>query len=963
MPVTYDPTDPYQPIFSPTLAAQKKAGLQQKLIDKEQKIAPAPVIPAIDDPAVAASLASAQFDFDPAASNSNLIDIAQSAIYQGNRRLYDLATGRTDRLESDLQAEGDLARGVTQEARDRFITDPNARVDASLAEGDHIGALVGSVFDAGPGNLANSANVLTEIAATALAARASPVLGRTVGGALFGGKKVAKGAETTIDAIDRVKAAKKIEKSKTTADRIAQAAKTVVRTARDASVAAAGITQSQISQSREKHGIDPTRGEKIAFYFSNLATMSGQVGVIKHFIVPKFKKEFFKEVKNVAANITRGSSLLHAAQRVGQGAGKILAAGTAEFGQEYVQTWVEIINVEIGPREGKNFLEEVAKQLNDSGNQDQAKLAAFLGFGAGAVAKGTVAAPSIAAGTTLDLTKASAKGVVNTAVGASKLVGRGAQTLANNASLKVLNAEERQQLVDQNERDKIIVKQKTADIDRKIDLVTSANTIAELQGTKDLSRIVDQLQRARKESSLDLDSPAALKAFKDEVISNFKAQKAKIIAVQEGSNIARIVKKAGKNAVDKSVAKAQALLKEVPLDELLQAVETAKEFGEASVEAVKQIRSSTARGVLDLALREGSKASKTILKAASNLEVNDLERIAAVVSEKDQPLAKQIRTLIAAKKKGQRQFNQRNSNLITAETVDKSLIALNRSKVLSNDQASAIGTVINETVNGKISDLASLEVVEKAIKILEKSESFQKQTDGSLKPVDLAAIKSKLKQASKKIRKPITTAAKAKLKAAKKEIKKVGLLEYFSDAAVVTKTAELLESETVTDFVAKIKKTLPNLPDLETEEGIEAFEKQISKTFDKVAETAQTAKEIVTGPAPEQKTIEQGSKLHQLVKIAEKALTKKKSAKQIFDNFPFFVEELKKAGYETRDDIAALFAEFPKLADNQKFVANLLVVFPADDVTTEQTDKLATEERSDAAKLEQFEKDNYGCPA
>ena len=952
-------SDSLRPLLS--LADQKSLNLSAKMFEKVTTQAASPVLP-IAITAEEARVARESL-LGPAAEETDLLDIAESSFRTGAKEASDIFTGR-ERTNEALRLEADIESGVTPEGRQRILTDKTnaaveAMAEASLAfdEGDFVGGAarsveaIGKSFLAGPALLAESAKVVPEIAAgAALTATATGA----PAGIAFLGKKIFQAGKAVDKLVESVQKVKKAKKATSRLDKIKAAAKTLPKTAGQMSVVTATITQSQIADFREKHGENPSPERIAGMYALNLSTMVLEGGIIKNLFVPKFKKEFFKEVRTTVSNMGKGSNLAQIFKRAGGGALKVAKAGGAEAGQEYLQTWAEIINTEIGPEAAKNFLESASKEIGNKNNKLQAKIGALLGLGAGGTARAAISAPTVVAGGAVDLTKATAKGAAKIAVGTTKIIGRGAQAVTNKTSLAVLNEEERAELVKEHGVRTGIFEEKSKDLDTSIAAVDSSTTIADLQSNDQIKNQVDKLQRERTDTTDDLSDPDKLQAFKDDLVSRFKADQLTLKTELETSNIGRVVKKAGENVVTKSIAKAQALLKDVPIEEI---TKVAKQYGKATVKAIKEIRSSTARGVIELGLREGTSASKTILEASRNLSVHDLERVTAVLAQKDTKLGRKLAKVLKDKKASLERFGQRNKNLTNKDNIPFPLRKVAKANIVLDDQVESIGKIINDTLNGTIADLPALEAIEAAVAAYKKSDAFKNQTNNALDAVSMAAIAKKLKRASDKIRKPLRNKAKKKLQSIGKDIKKEGLIPFFADTAVVKKTAELMDSETAKDFIAKIKKRIPDLPELQTEEGAAAFEKQIDDALQTVADTAQTVKEVVTGPRKPKKA---NSKIRKFATTFETTI--KQSPEGALAAVDQFIVQLKANDVETRQDFLDLIEEFPGLAENVPFFKKLDNAYPTDIVTDEITDNLATEIMTEEEVVEQYQKDNPGCP-
>lgn len=928
----FDSTDPFRPLLS--LADQKSLLVREKLGEKKVAAAESPLLQtALDSRAARERLLSGE---------AGLLEIAQSSLFRSRENIFDLISGN-EQTSSAVQEYADYKAGITPEDRQRLVTSDQEKVTQSLAGGDYLGAL-GNALLAAPGTLADSANVIPEIAAGAAATALTGGIAAPIAGAAIFGRR----AKKAIDTGSKIAKAVKL-------------AKASMKTAGQMSIVTAQMTQTQVNDFREKHGENPTTSRIAGMYALNLSTMMLQGTILKQLFIPKFKSEIVKEVKTVVKNMGKGSNFVQLGKRIGSGAMKAVAAGGAEAGQEYLQTWAEIINVEIGPKDSGKFFEAMSREIGDKDNKLQALVGGFLGAGAGGLARVSISAPAIAAGGALDLTKATAKGVAKTTIGTAKLVTRIAQKQTSKASLKVLSEEERAVLRKTHETESVVAQEKTADIDRKIEIVKDAIIITDMHKDEGLKALVDEVQRDRGLTTADLDDQKKFNAFKDDVLSKFRAQKTVLEETVRLSNIGRIIKKSGENVVDKSVAAAQAVLEDIPIEELItKAKKSVVDFSDQAVEAVKELRSSTARGMVDLGLKEGIASIKTLKKAAEALDLDELQRVTAILAQKDTKLGAALEKVVKKKKAAQEWFSQRNANLTTEETLSETISNVAKTQKLTNDQAASVASALQKTLAGKIGDLASLEAIESVMNTYKESSAYRNKIPGALDAVTIEVLERKLKKASDRIRKPRRVEAKAEMDKVVAEIQKKGLIEYFKESGAVKKAAELLEAANTSEFMTKLKKKIPDmpdLPDLSTEEGIVEFENTVEKHFNKAVKVV---KETVVGPERVKRKVEPG-KLRDKLALAATAL-KGEGADVALSLADKLIVELDAAGYDTQEDLADLLAEFPEFAENEEFSAKLLEAFPSPMVMSEESDNVPMKETSTDEEIDkQYLEDNPGC--
>ena len=508
----------YGPLLS--LADQKSIAVSSKLAQKKSAMAESQVL--TDAKAAQARLLSGEGSPNTAA---NLFSLANSSIRQSGEVLSDFAQGET-RPNEEIQRQADIDAGVSEQARQELVTQPTQEVfksvaQASLAldEGDYLEALRqgGTAalqgVEAAPGILADSANVVPEViagaAGTAVAGSGLAVLANRA-------KKLFGGVEKFTEGVSKAK------KNLTRTQLIKEAAKTLPKTAAQMSVVTSTITQRQISDYEAEHDGKRPSNERIAqMYAINLATMTAEGGIIKSFFKPKFKEEFIKEGKAVVKNLKSGSNLVSIGARIGDGMKKAFKAGGAEAVQEYAQTWAEIINVGVG--EDENFIKGMKRQFSSKDNQIEAAAGAFLGFGAGGVARGVISAPAVAAGTAIDATKATAKGAVKTVAGGVKLAGKGVAAVANQQSFKVLSQEERDIISSEHKSKKAVADAAVERFTTAVDTVKESNTEADLRKHPPVSEVLDAYLKSEGLTNEDLKDSKVLSKTKHALVRAYKA--------------------------------------------------------------------------------------------------------------------------------------------------------------------------------------------------------------------------------------------------------------------------------------------------------------------------------------------------------------------------------------------------------------------------------------------------------
>ena len=821
----YSSNDPFRPLLS--LADQKTLNLASKLTEKKLALNPSEKL----DPDGGYSAAVERLRRG-GAEGTGLLDIAKSSVYQGNARLFDAFHGRTTDPE-ELQYIADQKYGVSPEDRQRLVTNDQQEVIQSLAQGNYMDALVGGV-KAAPGTLADSANVVPEIAAGAALTAATG----GVAGPLIFGKKVKKGKE----AVGRV--GKAIE-----------AAKNLPKTAGQMSVVTAGMTQGQIAEYEQNFGERPSPGHIAQMYGINLVTMTAEGGILKNLFVPDFKKELKAEAKAVVNNIGSGN-LARFGERLGSTIKKVGAAAGAEALQEYVQTWAEIVNTSIG--ENEEFLSGLKRELSNADNNLQAKAGAFLGFGAGGLARGAITAPALAAGSTADV----AKGTTATAVkGASKF----AQNLASKASYKVLSQEERDAIDSSYQTAKVVVDKKVAEFEDSISRVKAAKTFDDLRNEEDVRPVLERRQKEQGLTDEQLRDEGVFQDFKKDIVRAYRGNIGTLRTELEARRGADYAKRSAKNVGAKSVELAEAAVKAAaPLTE--DVVKAVKKYGPVVVEAVKEIRSSTGLGMIEMAKDAGTKETKQIVKAARSLSLDDLNRTTAVISKINPKLAARLRREIRIKKKALEKAGLRKKTIVTTENLPKIIKDASRTGKIIEDDIAFLSAAVSEAAVSVIDDLDTLERVEKAMTVLQNTKAFKEQTkdSGVTSKVGMENIARKLAAARKRIERDnapdgiVSNTIKA-TKAAASGAKKAGE-EIVKGVAQATRPGEKFQ-----------------------------VPKELGLFMDRIAV----------------------------------AVNKPELAKEAMEAVPAVLEQLEKAGVETRQEFEAVVAQFPELQNNAEFFSEL----------------------------------------
>lgn len=706
--------------------------------------------------------------YSAGANSENMWDVAESSMYQAGSHLYDIFSDEKRTNQSILESS-DLKAGLSAQGRDRMVTQPQSRVADDIAEGNYLGA-AGSALLAAPATIADSAGSIAEIAGTAAAIGAAglvaPIAAPVLGLAALG-KKVYGAAKTADKVVDAVDAAKDISK-------IAKVTKSAIKAAPKAaaqvSVATADMTQRQVNTYRENFGEDPSTGKVIGFYAGNMSTMIFQPGIVKNLFIPSFNKGLKGSITGVVKNLVKGASITGLAKRVGSGITKVGASGLAEGTQEYVQSWVEVINTEIGPKDAGNFLDAVAREIGDKDNQLRAVLGGYLGFGAGAGIKSATTVPAVAAGTALDVTKATAKGAGYVAKAVSISV---AKKTAKNAS-KYLSKAQTQEIKDKHAAKKVIHTQLEKDNNSKIAEIHKAKTFEDIKNEEVRNRF------SAVAKTDELSDPKVFKKVKAATLASYKSDTAASLAKTTADHLANIVvaeaKRAGKAVIEAS--KYVGVTQERVDASIAYVNAKSKIIKEATINELKNIPESATRGLVTKALVYGaeksSEAYKVLEKEANEHAPEAIRRIADTL-KKDMPAVSAKLHNLANKKERTNSILKEGtaSDVSSVKTLSASVKDVYQRNSIHNStpsKSAAVGHDLLAESKNTIEDIDTVEYLEKVLGVYEADSSYVGQAEGSLSKSTVDGIRSKLAARKAELKDTVVEKAKDKVKAAAKYV-------------------------------------------------------------------------------------------------------------------------------------------------------------------------------------------------
>lgn len=887
--------DPFRPLLS--LADQKTLLISEKLLEKQTAMAKSPVLADAEARAARAELRNTR-----PRESSNLIDIAQSSAMQGFSLASDFAKGffgdEISRSTEQIRQEADEYMGVTSEARERFVDQPvqevmdsTAKASLALDEGDYLEALKQGAtaalqgIKAAPGVIADSFSAAPEI-----------VVGATAT-ALAGGAGVpllAKKAKSAANIFKRFEKGVKASKAKLTrGELLKEGLATLPRTAAQMSVVTATFTQRIIADWEQENGEKASLSRKAAFYVGGLATMTGQGVILKNLFIPNFKKEFIKESKAAIANVKERSHLVEVGKRVGEGLKKAFIAGGAEGGQEYVQSWVEIVGGGIGKDDA--FIEGLKRELSDADNQVEAAAGAFLGFGAGGLARAAISAPAVAAGSALDITKAAAKGTAKTAIGTTKLAGKGLAAVANQATFKVLSQEERDTIVSEDASKRVVTEEAIRKLDAAVFKVKAAKSVDDLRRDEGVSKDLDKYLENNELSEEDLDNSKAFAKAKHALARAYNAESGLIKVAQETSVQRAVAARSAKNIEAKSVKAAKDLINSVsPTAE--KALAAVKDLGPKAIQAVEEIRSSTALGMIEMATNATSKQAKAIVTAAPDLSMDDLKRVTNVINESNPEIGRKLQQVVRTKDKYMKRVGLKLEEIVNDDNLNDVVRDVARRSLVLSDEVAILSTALSEIVASTIEDLDALTKTEEAVAILEKSVDFKEQLKGAMTKKQMETVKRKLK------------VARIRLERDSRPLKEAVIKDVKDVAAAVVPAVK-----------SGVKAAVPAVKDA-VNAGVQAV-KDAAETkievSDKFRERVQLVGEYLDNP------------------IESKSLLEEESVDA-------FVKLMLANGIKTHKQFVAFLKEFPDLQNNVDFVRKLEALYPGPLTAVQQYDGIKT---------------------
>jgi len=925
---------PYAPL--PSLAQQKSASLASAYSEKKLRQEPPPVqVGPTPEQVAAANLSLA------APAGDSLANFAGSGLLQGFGRASDyIAQKSNDTFGTSFNTTeqdgfsnptvANEAAGLSQEAVNQFGADQQQFFN-SVAD-SHYGDAFKQGLALAPRVAASSSVSLVELG---VGAALTPLLGagagllakkaKDIGNTVASVKKAFDASQKLRNAKKEAEKLKKVTRLSKASRSVKDFAKNLPKVASQTSILNMDMVQQQINDYRaQNNGEYPSAQREAVMGLTSFATNMFEPLMVANLLVPNFKKEIVKEGVNLIKNLGDGSALFNIVKRAGEGILKLSAAGAAEAGQEYVQAWQQMLVSSITPEETNNLMAVLTEKLSNQANRDSALGQGILGGFAGGATKGAISAPAIAAGTAVDLAKATAKGTTKTAVGATKIAANIVKDQSNKAALKILNPEERARLRSTYESEKEVNDQIVAKFDDKVKTVREAKSFDELLANKEIAKDIEAARQSENFSQEQAQDPKNFKKIQNNLQKKYKADIVVITGKLEASRLGRLGKKLVEKGKDAIVDTATKIADSVPDETVRKAIVatlTAQKVAKETITAVKDIQSSAALGVVELALREGTKASKEITDRVKNLEISDATRAVAAIKEKYPDLGRHLERAVEHKNKVLRGLEQRNDNLITEETlppVVKDVVA--RGNVKEKNGA-YVAQIINKVLAGKIGDKATLATVRQALEVYKSSDAFKAQGKGTLNAGDISLFEKRLVTAEKRLNREVT---------GENIINAVEAVTESVDSAV----------STAADKVKAVKEAAQPIID----KGVKVAE-DLADHIDKKIDEFGNKKKVIAE-----------DKYKELVgKVISLTGKGKPGTDEAIRSLPGFMNLLTSLGYKTEDDFKDLVDQFPGLAENEEFFNALQEQFVTDvlmeDSVLEKTTPVEAVDPSTLSKL------------
>ena len=937
---------------TPTASDVKSLALGGKLQQKQQELGLVPPTP--------------EFKYDSLAMGGssgygqNLIDIAQSSAIGEGYAIGDFISGAPSNLNRQKMA--DEAAGLDPAFRENLsnVSEESmkslARGTAAFREGNYLDAATNigsSIYQAG--------SVLPELALDSfggsLASGTAGVLATPVAGAGLG--LLAKTGKNLVNVGTKFNKAYEAAQVAVEAEKKTGPLAKVLKTAAKKASQSSAMTTAQLQRMKEDYldtnGHEMSDERVLANVVPAMVLTSLDMGIFGKVFLPSRKgvkatakevQDYIKESAEMLAGVPK-SYVKQSLNRVWNATKDVVKAGGMEAGQEYLQTWHEILSTNLGEVE----YAQLKDQFMNKKNQDTAFFGGMVGFLSSGALKGTTKVPGLAVGTTLDAGRTVTAHAVD--YGKNKAV---------KASYALLDEGERAIEAQTQEIATKVKDEKVDSLNTRIEGIEKATTLEELRAIEDedVQKRALAVQERNTKTDADLADPAELSKLKDRLISDYRSH---IITLEgkhltsRGTRLGKVIaKNAGNLAVDKAVAAAKAVVGSKTYDEV---AEVAEKLGKATLEEIRNIRSSTARGLLTTALEKGTIDPKVLKKLAGEISTGDLSIVSKTVRKKHPELADQIDQILLNPKKEAVEFlGIKTKEVTNKDNIPKIITDLAAGTELTIENAPFVSQAIQQVLNGKFGDMTTLRTMQRAIRKYKNSKAYKEGSEvkdnGVLNKFNMGIIERKLKTAQANLMKPpgkmvlrvVKKLRQAGVKQAKKvftntkeEIIEKGFTNYVKEHGGVRFLFGALDAIGVNDLVETLKDQMPTEADFQKLQ--EAADEYID-TLDMRMEEAQAAEDLVLNPAEASllsvwNGMLNGDDLEASRAVMENDILKEDPDLRIMTGI------LTKAGIKTSADLEAAFRIYPGLKRFAKISKPL----------REHFDKVTKKNRKEKVKAQQ----------
>jgi hypothetical protein len=724
--------------LSTSLADAKRQRLSQVRVDKQDRI----------DPSIRLEEYRKMVE---GPGESGLLDLAEASLYRSAGNVADAGRGISNAIFGtefdDSEATGLSNRELADE---RAGVSPETRAEAQAkyaAVGDaydrgDVGDFLLSAVKAGPTALADSTGTLADLAI------GGPMAKGAIKGLQFGARFLRSG-EKVVDA----------KRSATTMSKSWDKAKAAGAEARSYSVLTADLVQQQRNAYIEEHGEQPPVEWVAGATLANMAAAMLQGEVLKRFFIPGGFKATAKDAQgNVISNpkileqtvaeakrlmtYAKEPALQSIKKEIQNGLAKVISGGAAEGAQEFVQTWVEILSVKMGPEQSEQFMDSLLKEINAE-NLREATIGSGLGLGAGTTAKTTITAPATAAKTAVH----AGKGVTQAA--ASKL-----SEITNKGSLGSLSEQERKAAAEKYSNAKTVHEELRIRNEARIEALGQVRSFEDITD----EQVRNDVLRDAQNKNLDVTKGSDLEKLLKGRIRNYKQEVVASRTAMEGDRALQMGKIAARDTKD-AVVEAVGLTQE----DIDKAVAAAKKAGIAIKDEVMNFDQSATAGVLEASMRYTSRKAKEakadLERYAKELPPEAMLSIADSMPAEFALSAEVLRKKARDKSAAVAQTQTGPKKLYNKDSMPVELISVAKTGKIDGSRA-AIGKTIASLEGATFEDRQSLKTALDAIKVYKKGP----KGEGEIGADTLRRIEAKLRHRKKILKENKAVAAVKSLK-------------------------------------------------------------------------------------------------------------------------------------------------------------------------------------------------------